>query len=62
MSYEAVADSDLAAVVTFLEMRERRVALYPRHRSRLALIEHPRTDDYRRLFRLVGARGCGSRG
>jgi GNAT superfamily N-acetyltransferase len=56
MSYEAVADGDLAAVVTFLEMREKPVAPVPASSLRLALIEHPRTDDYRRLFRLVGSR------
>ena len=43
-------------MVTFLEMREQPVAPVPASSLRLALIEHPRTDDYRRLFRLVGAR------
>ena len=56
MSYEPVADGDLAAVVTLLEMRENPATAIPASPLRLARIEHPRTDDYRRLFRLVGAR------
>jgi GNAT superfamily N-acetyltransferase len=59
MSYDVVADGELATVVTYLEMRsppERGDCPSPRD-CPLALrrIEHPNPDEYRRLFRLVGA-------
>ena len=55
MSYEAVASNDLAAVVTFLEMRERPALKVPA--SPLSLRDIPRPDPavYRELFRLIGA-------
>ena len=56
MSYEKVADGDLAAVVTFLEMRESPRADVPPSPLSLRRIEDPRPDDYRKLFRKVGAR------
>jgi GNAT superfamily N-acetyltransferase len=56
MSYDAVADGDLAAVVTFLEMRGRPQLDVPTSPLRLDRIEHPATEAYRSLFRLVGAR------
>lgn len=55
MSYEPVADRDLAAVVTFLEMRERPRVEVPPSSLDLQRIETPSADAYRQLFRLVGA-------
>lgn len=54
MSYDDVRNGDLAAVVTFLEMREK-----PQHTASpsplsLKRIENPQTDAYRSLFRQVG--------
>ena len=55
MSYEAIRNGDLAAVVTFLEMRERpSLDVLPSPLS-LRRIERPGLDDYRNLFRRVGA-------
>ncbi|HYX47014.1 MAG TPA: GNAT family N-acetyltransferase [Sphingomicrobium sp.] len=55
MTYEAVPDGELAAVVTYLEMR----SLPEQHQywSPLSLhrVEAPEPDHYRHLFRLVGA-------
>jgi len=56
MSYEKVADGELAAVVTFLEMRESPRADVPPSPLSLRSIEDPRPDEYRELFRKVGAR------
>ena len=62
MSYEPVPDGELAAVVTYLEMREPPTlaasafhALAPHDRR------DPEPDDYRRLFRRSDRTGCGSR-
>ena len=55
MSYEPVAQTDLAAVVTFLEMRERPVVDIPDSSLSLQRIPAPAPDSYRALFRLVGA-------
>lgn len=55
VSYEAVSDGDLAAVVTFLEMRAPPSSGPPRSELTLRRI-HPGPDAYRRLFRLIGAR------
>lgn len=55
MSYEIVEPSQLAAVVTFLEMRERPIVEVPASPLSLLRVEHPDPDDYRALFRLVGA-------
>jgi GNAT superfamily N-acetyltransferase len=55
MSYEAVAPGELAAVVTYLEMRsprEQRVFWSP---LSLNKIEVPQPEQYRELFRLVGS-------
>lgn len=55
MSYDAVADGELAAVVTYLEMRsvpEQHVYWSPLSLHR---VEAPEPDHYRDLFRLVGA-------
>ena len=56
MSYEKVTDGELAAVVTFLQMRESPRADVPPSPLSLRRIEDPRPDDYRELFRKVGAR------
>ena len=55
MSYEPIRDGDLAAVVTFLEMKERPSLHVPPSPMSLRRIERPGLDDYRNLFRRVGA-------
>ena len=55
MSYTSLAASELAAVVTFLEMREDPRSQVPVSPLRLRRIETPDVDAYRALFRLVGA-------
>ena len=55
MSYEPVKDSDLVAVVTFLEMLERPVDPAPPAPLSLWRVEQPSPDDYRALFRIVGS-------
>ena len=58
MSDEAVADGELAAVVTYLEMNHAPSRDCPSSRDcplSLRLVEDPQPDDYRTLFRLVGA-------
>ena len=54
MSYESVANTELAAVVTYLEMRERPDVEIPVSALKLRRIEQPTADAYRELFRLVG--------
>ena len=55
MSYEALRDTELAAVVTFLEMRQRAQIDSPPSDLSLRRVEAPNASDYRRLFRMVGA-------
>ncbi len=55
MAYDPLPDTDLAAVVTYLEMRERPVIEVPPSTLDLQRIENPAPDRYRELFRLVGA-------
>lgn len=55
MSYGALSASELAAVVTYLEMLERPVIEPPRSTLDLKRITNPGTGRYRDLFRLVGA-------
>ena len=55
MSYEAVSDGELAAVVTYLEIRERPVVAVPDSPLTLKRVEVPQPEHYRELFRLVGA-------
>jgi GNAT superfamily N-acetyltransferase len=55
MSYEPIADGELAAIVTFLEMRENPRIEVPPSTLDLQRIETPDLDEYRALFRLVGA-------
>lgn len=45
----------LAAVITFLEMRERRAVNVPSSSLKLRRVKSPDVDTYRELFRLVGA-------
>jgi GNAT superfamily N-acetyltransferase len=55
MNYDALPDGELAAVVTYLEMHSAPpVEMLPSPLS-LRRIERPAADEYRRLFRLVGA-------
>ena len=55
MSYEPVADGELAAVVTYLEMHSPPPrGEVPAPSLSLRRIEQPSADEYRRLFRLVG--------
>jgi GNAT superfamily N-acetyltransferase len=56
MAYEPVADGELAAVVTYLEMHRRPDHEIPFSSLSLARMEQPEPDLYRSLFRLVGAR------
>jgi len=55
MSYEPVADGELAAVVTYLEMHERPAVGVPRSTLDLSRLTNPSVERYRELFRLVGA-------
>lgn len=55
MSYDPVADGELAAVVTFLEMRKPPDRAVPPSPLGVRRIERPALDDYRALFRLVGS-------
>ena len=56
MSYEPVSDRDLAAVVTFLDMTERPQVEAQFSPLSLHRMKAPSADEYRALFRLVGAR------
>ena len=55
MSYEPVRDSDLAAIVTFLEMKARPELAVPPSPLSLRRNEAPEPDHYRHLFRKIGA-------
>ena len=55
MSYEAVPDGELAAVVTYLEMTSPPDLDVPASPLSLKLADVPEPEHYRRLFRLVGA-------
>jgi GNAT superfamily N-acetyltransferase len=55
MSYEAVADGELAAVVTYLEIRQPREQPVPASPLALRRTDVPQPEHYRELFRLVGA-------
>jgi ribosomal protein S18 acetylase RimI-like enzyme len=55
MSYETVADGELAAVVTYLEIREPREQPVPASPLTLRRLDVPQPDHYREIFRLVGA-------
>jgi GNAT superfamily N-acetyltransferase len=55
VSYDALPDSELAAVVTYLEMRAPPAEDVPASTLSLSRIENPEPDRYRALFRRVGA-------
>ena len=55
MSYEPVADGELAAVVTYLEMRERPAVQVPHDTLQLRRFTDATAEQYRALFRRVGA-------
>jgi len=55
MSYEAVLDGELAAVVTYLEIRDRPFVAVPDSPLALERIEVPQPEHYRELFREVGS-------
>jgi GNAT superfamily N-acetyltransferase len=55
MSYQAVADGELAAVVTYLEMRSPPDRQVPPSPLSLERVDVPQPEHYRDLFRLIGA-------
>ena len=55
MSYDTLPDGELAAVVTFLEMRAPPREEPPHSNLRLRRVAEPDTEQYRALFRKVGA-------
>ena len=56
MSYDDVRTGDVAAVVTFLEMREKTAQQeVPASPFSLKRIENPQPDAYRTLFRQIGS-------
>jgi ribosomal protein S18 acetylase RimI-like enzyme len=55
MSYEPVANGELAAVVTYLEMREPPSIEVPPSTLQLRRLPNPTPDQYRALFRKVGS-------
>src|SRR4029453_14849264 len=54
MSYDPVPDNELAAVVTYLEMRQAPAADVPPSTLQLRRVARPPPDQYRALFRKVG--------
>jgi GNAT superfamily N-acetyltransferase len=55
MSYEALSNRELAAVVTYLEMQAPPAQEIPSSPLSLERLEHPEPETYRDLFRLVGS-------
>ena len=55
MAYHPLADNELAAVVTYLEMRSPPEQRIPLSALSLKRVEVPQPEHYRELFRLVGA-------
>ena len=55
LTYEPLKDGELAALVTYLEMLERPSDPIPHSPLSLRDMKRPDLDDYRTLFRLVGA-------
>ncbi|MFL6725555.1 MAG: GNAT family N-acetyltransferase [Sphingomicrobium sp.] len=55
MSHESLPDDELAAVVTYLEMRSPPDQAVPSSPLWLKHVEVPQPEHYRALFRLVGA-------
>ena len=56
MSYTPLADGEIAAVVTFLEMHAPPAGEVPASPLRLRRIERPGAEAYRAMFRKVGSR------
>jgi len=56
MSYAAVPDNELAAVVTYLEMTEPPDRAVPASSLSLSRVDVPQPEHYRELFRLIGSR------
>jgi GNAT superfamily N-acetyltransferase len=56
VSYDALPNDELAAVVTYLEMRSPPEHSVPPSPLSLRRVEVPQPEHYRELFRLVGAR------
>lgn len=56
MAYEPVAGGELAAVVTFLEMSAPPTVRVPASDLSLSRMQPPMLDQYRELFRRVGAK------
>jgi GNAT superfamily N-acetyltransferase len=54
VSYSDLPDGELAAVVTFLEMRKAPAYQVPASALSMRRIAHPDIDDYRQLFRRIG--------
>ncbi|MES2137182.1 MAG: GNAT family N-acetyltransferase [Pseudomonadota bacterium] len=54
MSYEPLPDTELAAVVTYLEMQAPPEHSVPPSSLSLRRVEVPEPDHYRRLFKLIG--------
>ena len=55
MSYDPVADGELAAVVTYLEMREPPALETAQSSLQLRRVGNPKLEQYRALFRKIGA-------
>jgi GNAT superfamily N-acetyltransferase len=55
MSYEPLAEGELAAVVTYLEMRDAPAGELPPSPLSLQRVERPDPAAYRELFQLIGA-------
>ena len=55
MSYENVPDGELAAVVTYLEMRSPPDVEVPPSRLSLKRVPVPQPEHYKQLFRRIGA-------
>ena len=55
MSFEAVPDGELAAVVTYLEMRSPPDHVIPSTTLSLNRVEVPQPEHYKRLFRQIGS-------
>ena len=55
MSYETLPDGELAAVVTYLEMRRPAEQPVPLSPLSLQRVEVPQPEHYRELFRRIGA-------
>jgi GNAT superfamily N-acetyltransferase len=55
MSYESVANGELATIVTYMEIRENPHPTVPASSLTLKHVEVPEPEHYRELFRLIGA-------